>query len=354
MYFDLLSLKPYWVGPGGLSGGARPWWVGPGSGTGAASMSSMELSVALTKLGDELRNTKSRKPEDSPSTVGGWNDAPPRLAVTSAAVPSQDSLQRYDAATLQSILVQQVAGELRLELASAAATVKAATSGSPVTQIAKPTVKMFDEELKAVTKAAGRRGLQLEEAFTQALSPAAYFAAITGLAEQSKGATLLYLTVATDVLGNLLHGMKHAFGIARPSQKEGLLLPIVALPSHGSFPAGHAAYSYMLAELIAALNPLADRDSLLKVAGFAADNRVVAGVHYPIDSIAGEVLGRGLAAWLVALGSPNPSAATWRPTRYAVDTAKDKGTRHLDNAASDAGMAAPWQWLTHMAAKEWA
>lgn len=355
MPLEMYGFGASWVGPGQRWVGPGGQWVGP---TAARDIS---LSIAIGKLGHALRNA-TRKPDDSPTTAPAWTGGdPPRLAMTTQDVASQSSLFGYDAQVLHQVVTQQVLGQARLSAEAAIA--KVSTIGDKVVSaLQRPSVKMLEAEFALTDKAAGRRTEQLEELFTQAGSASIFFATLAGIADDSHPYTAQFLNVATEALGHFVHGIKHAFAVPRPWKGKSALAPIVAMPSHASFPSGHASYAYMTAELLSALSPSANRDVLLEVAKYIADNRVVAGVHFPVDSVGGEVLGRGVAAWLAALGSTNPNPATWTGTRYVVDVSKEggvnpqagTGARHaVAVAASDAGTAPAWQWLAHRARLEW-
>jgi hypothetical protein len=112
---------------------------------------------------------------------------------------------------------------------------------------------------------------------------------------------------------------KHAFSCPRPVAYSPNLQPIVPTPEHGSLPSGHSGEAYAVAQIIPALM----RDAILletkpdKVTLEAnadevgkqlrsqalriAENRVVAGVHFPVDSVAGRILGQCVGTYLVAL-----------------------------------------------------
>jgi hypothetical protein len=99
---------------------------------------------------------------------------------------------------------------------------------------------------------------------------------------------------------------------------------MIQTPGHGSLPAGHAVESFMfatvLAELAAGLEkqlytssrPL--REQLMKMAARISVNRVVAGVHFPVDLAAGMVLGSQLGRCFVAL--TKESSGWFRPWTF--------------------------------------
>lgn len=356
MPLEMYGFGTTWVGPGQRWVGPGGQWVGP------SSARDISLSVAIGKLGKDLRSA-SRKPDVSPTTAATWAGGdPPRLTMTTQDVASQSGLGGYDAHVLHLVVTQQVLNQARLTTAAATASVST-VGGKPVSALQRPSARMLAAEFPSTDKAAGRRIDQLEELYTQAASASIFFATLAGISDESHPYTALFLNVATEVLGNFVHGIKHEFAVPRPWQGKSRLAPIVAMPSHASFPSGHAAYAYMTAELLSALSPSADRDVLLELANYIADNRVVAGVHFPVDSVGGEVLGRGVAAWLAALGSENPKTATWTATSYDVDVSKEGGgnpqtgtgtRRAVGGVGTGAGDAPAWQWLAHRARLEWA
>ncbi|MFN3146413.1 MAG: phosphatase PAP2 family protein [Paracoccaceae bacterium] len=88
--------------------------------------------------------------------------------------------------------------------------------------------------------------------------------------------------------------------MTRPLDFAPEVVPVIQTPAHSAFPSGHATESHALAETLGALygprtgaliDPIAERIAL---------NRVVAGVHYPVDGDAGRTLGRLLGRIAVA------------------------------------------------------
>jgi undecaprenyl-diphosphatase len=74
--------------------------------------------------------------------------------------------------------------------------------------------------------------------------------------------------------------------------------PLVPRLSTSSFPSGHAATSFACAATLAAFVPRSGRIVLYVLAAGIAYSRVYVGVHYPIDVIAGALLGLGVATAL--------------------------------------------------------
>ena len=78
--------------------------------------------------------------------------------------------------------------------------------------------------------------------------------------------------------------------------------PMIPTPGHASWPSGHATESYLMCALLQALLPNAGkyREQFERLAARLAVNRTVAGLHFPVDSAAGRLLGTALAEFMVA------------------------------------------------------
>jgi hypothetical protein len=101
---------------------------------------------------------------------------------------------------------------------------------------------------------------------------------------------------------------KHTLACRRPIEFSPQVQPIILTPSHGSLPSGHSTESFMMAIVLwevlkaSAVKPYADADwgqQLMRLAARVATNRTVAGVHFPVDSAAGAMLGLTLGQYLV-------------------------------------------------------
>lgn len=76
----------------------------------------------------------------------------------------------------------------------------------------------------------------------------------------------------------------------RPPLLDPRIQPAIELPSSGAYPSGHATQSFLWIGLLAEVFP-EHREALRRRAELVAWSRVVGGVHYPSDIVAGRMLG---------------------------------------------------------------
>ncbi len=87
---------------------------------------------------------------------------------------------------------------------------------------------------------------------------------------------------------------------------------LVRLPATGSFPSGHATVAFACATTIALAVPRLALP-LFALAALVAWSRVYVGVHYPLDVLAGAILGVALAFAIAAVGRVLRRAAVADP-----------------------------------------
>jgi len=95
-------------------------------------------------------------------------------------------------------------------------------------------------------------------------------------------------SLVTDVL-------KGAVGRARPPVGEPGLGSLTPLPGNPSFPSGHSATAFAAATAVAILCPRL-RPFALAIAAAVALSRVYLRVHFPLDVVAGSLIGAALGA----------------------------------------------------------
>ena len=110
--------------------------------------------------------------------------------------------------------------------------------------------------------------------------------------------TFLLMKLAARVGETLMMVYKRQFDRPRPSQVCPTLFPPVAVPGHGSYPAGHALIGQLTSLCLAEVVPAGRRPALLELARRAAFNREIAGLHYQSDCDAGVIVANQIPAIL--------------------------------------------------------
>jgi undecaprenyl-diphosphatase len=86
--------------------------------------------------------------------------------------------------------------------------------------------------------------------------------------------------------------LQDAIGRHRPPLLIHTLRPLVRVPHHGSFPSGHTTTAFACAFVLAGLvRRRRDRVGLYVLAAAIGFSRLYVGVHFPLDVLAGAVLG---------------------------------------------------------------
>jgi acid phosphatase (class A) len=80
----------------------------------------------------------------------------------------------------------------------------------------------------------------------------------------------------------------------RPPQHDPRIHACIKIPGNASYPSGHSTQAFVWANLLAEVFP-EQRAALFERAQLVAWSRVVGGVHYPSDIVAGRMLGEKLA-----------------------------------------------------------
>jgi hypothetical protein len=188
-----------------------------------------------------------------------------------------------------------------------------------------PDRSVFVSQLDFVHSFADLRGERINEILVQVVPQTAYWCSIAGMTPERHRYTLELLGAGLRFAMLVVMRLKHEFNAPRPMELSALVQPVILTPGYTAFPSGHATEAYFAAELLAMLLAEADgaggayevgpptsavglagnaairmRSQLLRLAYRIAENRVVAGLHYPVDSLAGQVLGITLARYFAA------------------------------------------------------
>ncbi|WP_234854448.1 phosphatase PAP2 family protein [Paracoccus everestensis] len=261
---------------------------------------------------------------------------------------------------------QAIAVERRLAGCGAAAYV-------PLAKITRPDVADFANAAPLVVNYAELRSDRMAEILAQQQYLIPFLASILPLDPVRNPALAEMLELGLALVTPVVMRVKLALGCPRPNQFSDRIQPMIPEPAHPTLPSGHATQMFTLATMLSLLDDPAAKvvsdSQIYRLACRIAINRTVAGVHFPIDSAAGAVLGIQLGRYLMARGSNgqlgsatfdggafNGGAGTPRDFHYAIlnqmVTNQDPSTRFNDDATT-ARPAPLWTSLCQRAAKEW-
>jgi membrane-associated phospholipid phosphatase len=229
-----------------------------------------------------------------------------------------------------------------------------------------PDLDFFRGQLWMVDRDAVLRDTRVAEVLTQVTTPLSYFATVVNLQAGRHPHTLALVDVALKFAYAVGMRFKHAFAVPRPSDLSALMQPMIEVPQHASYPMGHAIEAHLIAGLLSRLVPglgtgSAARRALRRNAYRIAYNRVIAGLHYPIDAIPGRLLGDALAVYVSALGKD----AAWKSAQFDVANLPADATMgetddefvglNCTQPSGDMPKASPiFQELWKQASEEWA
>jgi membrane-associated phospholipid phosphatase len=91
---------------------------------------------------------------------------------------------------------------------------------------------------------------------------------------------------------------KFAYWYPRPPQLDPSIVPLFAVPNFPSYPSNHSTFSAARAEMLAYLFPTR-ADAARAIGTEAGESRIWAGIHYPMDNVAGVNLGHSVAALFI-------------------------------------------------------
>ena len=174
----------------------------------------------------------------------------------------------------------------------------------------------FRAALSDVIKAqAALRPRRMPEILSQVYLPYPYFARLLNLQPGRHRYTYELMSAVFAFSSTVVMQFKNHLKVRRPADRSPLVQPMLPTPGHGSYPAGHATQCYFAANVLDALvqKKLGDdfSNQLQVLAKVIADNRVIAGLHYKPDNVAGEKLGNALAGLFFARKEVPDSALNW-------------------------------------------
>jgi membrane-associated phospholipid phosphatase len=250
-------------------------------------------------------------------------------------------------------------------------------AGSTVVSIERPPRTTFTGEIAAVLAFAQLRDDRTAEILTQIDSQLAFWASIVQIRPDLTPKTYELLNVALQLAIFVEMRFKSDLGCWRPVNFSADVQPMITTPGHGTLPMGHASQAYMSAYILWKLqdpNGLNTglRDMLYRQAFRMAFNRIVAGVHFPVDLPAGAILGLALGEYFVRRCTPLDPCNKWSGTPGAnapLDTWLFNTAKYTANPITKADFTAGYNtgktsalgfplapttsYLWSLASKEW-
>lgn len=172
----------------------------------------------------------------------------------------------------------------------------------------RPPETVFHEQVKQVLAWADLREERIPEVLTQIANTYAFWGSLIPLHTERMRHTRELLEAAVQLAMFVEMRFKHELACWRPVDYCPQVQPMVTTPGHGSLPSGHCVEAYVIKEVLQALLGMTDPKDPLQnqlhqqfenTAARIATNRVVAGVHFPVDNLAGRLLGRVLGRYFV-------------------------------------------------------
>lgn len=247
----------------------------------------------------------------------------------------------------------------------------------PLVALRGPTPAQLRQQLDLVAAYADLRSDRAAEIVAQTGFPLDFWSSVIGLQAHRHRKTLQLLDLAFSLAVHVCMRFKQIFASPRPVAFSPQIQPLIPTPGHGSWPSGHGTEAFLVATLLEALldaatandpqrNGTASREQLQRLAARVAMNRTVAGLHFPVDSAAGRLLGTALAEFLVARATRGLVHARGFDSRlfegpggtaldFSLHQSLDDGPGcSRETRGKRVGQAALVAWLWEEALKEWA
>ena len=208
------------------------------------------------------------------------------------------------------------------------------TTWANLITIVPPTLQTFKDQLALVAGYADLRADRAREIVAQMAVPYGFWASVLPLYRARHRYTyeLLHLVIRLAKYAEM--GFKNAFGVRRPHELSPQIQPIIPTPNHGAFPSGHATEAHagarVLFELVTKGTTTSTaavqlREVLMRQAARIAINRTVAGMHYPVDSMAGQALGLAIGDYFIKRCSAPTSSGNVQAVTFDAGGTKYSG-----------------------------
>jgi membrane-associated phospholipid phosphatase len=210
------------------------------------------------------------------------------------------------------------------------------SGSSTIAEIGRPVAATFQKQLPLVLSWAELRNERATEILAQIDAQYAFWSSIVYMHPDRTRRTFELINILLQFCVYVEMRMKHALACWRPVEYNAQVQPMITTPGHGSFPSGHSTQAHAVARVLKILLNLYATDTsgnakyatvraqLNRQAARIAINRTVAGVHFPVDSMAGRMLGVALADYFVGRCTGTSTTSVTMKTRTFKSTEFDK------------------------------
>jgi membrane-associated phospholipid phosphatase len=212
----------------------------------------------------------------------------------------------------------------------------------PLATLVAPPDSVFDEQVAKVLAWADLREERAPEIFTQIDGCLAFWGSIVPLQSDRMRRTRELVDAAMQMTMFVEMKLKHELACWRPADRSWQVQPMIRTPGHATLPSGHCTEAYVMVELLKALLNCHGDDparrsvttQLERLAQRISTNRVVAGVHFPVDNVAGRILGTALGEYFSYLCGARDRSGAILPWHHAsFDGRKCDGEIEFDPAS---------------------
>jgi hypothetical protein len=231
-----------------------------------------------------------------------------RQFVANNALPAIDDhangLAQRDATTRFHLSLLELCSDMSFDINGRTETAVVKLGVNSFISMKRPTYPQFQRQLEFVIRRARLRPERTPEILTQVQPQYAFWSGLIGLHPDTTPRTIELTYIALHFVMVICQRLKHALATPRPHEYSPMVQPILLAPTYSAWPMGHATEAYMFSQVMSALlgesvgDPI--HDQLRLIARRISDNRVIAGVHFPIDSPAGYVLAERASAYFLA------------------------------------------------------
>ena len=100
--------------------------------------------------------------------------------------------------------------------------------------------ELFENELRNIMSKTGYRAERMAEILTQVTVPYSFFAMVLNLQPGRHRHTFELMSTVFRLSSTVVMQFKHHLRVRRPADRSPLVQPVLAVPGHASYPAGHA------------------------------------------------------------------------------------------------------------------